>query len=318
MAHAPCRGSIFKYGYQRMTTQKRSQPLLVLTLSGVLALIATSCAPLQPTNPTGPRGNEPAYPVLLAEDSARRDTAQAAFNRLRQTVAPNRSLEIIEPSSTTLDLRPITATIQSLPANVGSGVFLPKVGAGAVMNEEETRESLRRFLRDWREIIGAEPGRLSLVDHLVQPDGTSVANYEQRAFRFPIRGNFGKLQIRFASDRRILSIFSSCIPDANKLRSALRTLGTGGGLSARLTAEEAIKKMRENDSPPSNPAASNSTFRLPASAQLTARELVTHIQPSRTRSDALEFRVAWEIDLTNAPVKVGYVDAITGEVIAVE
>ena len=59
-------------------------------------------------------------------------------------------------------------------------------------------------------------------------------------------------------------------------------------------------------------------FRLPASAQLVPRELVTHIQPSKTRNDALEFRIAWEIELTNAPAKLGYVDAISGEVIAVE
>ena len=192
-----------------MTTQKSSQTLLVLIVPFALALVVLSCAPLQPTNPTGPRGNEPAYPVLLAEDSARREIAQASFNRLRQAVAPNRNLEITNGGAAPLDLRPITATIQSLPSNGGSGVFLPKVGTGAVMNEEETRESLRRFIRDWRDIIGAEPGRLSLVEHVVQPDGVSVANYEQRPFRFPIRGNYGKLQIRFASDRRVLSISSS-------------------------------------------------------------------------------------------------------------
>jgi len=184
------------------------------------------------------------------------------------------------------------------------------------MNEEETRESLRQFLRDWREIIGAEPARLSLVDHTVQPDGTSVANYDQRAFRFPIRGNYGKLQIRFAAHRRIMSISSSCIPDADKVRSALRVLSAGGGVSARLTAEEATKKLRENDIPSTTPAAS--TFRLPAGAQVNPTELVTHVRPSKTRTDALEFRVAWEMAISNGPVKLAYVDALTGEVIAVE
>jgi hypothetical protein len=194
--------------------------------------------------------------------------------------------------------------------------YLPKVGTGAVMNEEETRESLRRFLREWRAIIGSEPARLSLVDHLVQPDGTTVANYEQRPFRFPIRGDYGKLQIRFAADRRILSIFSSCIPDADRVRSALRGLRAGGALSARLTAEEATKKLREAGTSASDSKAAS--VRVPAAAQLTPRELVTHVQASTTRADALEFRVAWEIEISNAAVKVGYVDAITGEVIAVD
>jgi len=222
----------------------------------------------------------------------------------------------VEVNPTDLNLSPITATIVSLPSNRAGGVYLPKVGTDAVMNEEETRESLRQFLRDWREIIGAEPARLSLVDHTVQPDGTSVANYDQRAFRFPIRGNYGKLQIRFAAHRRIMSISSSCIPDADKVRSALRVLSAGGGVSARLTAEEATKKLRENDIPSTTPAAS--TFRLPAGAQVNPTELVTHVRPSKTRTDALEFRVAWEMAISNGPVKLAYVDALTGEVIAVE
>jgi len=295
-----------------MSTEKKTQTLVLFTISFVLTLVATSCAPIQPTSPTGPRGNEPIYPVLLMEDSARRETAQAALNRLRQSGGLARNSEI---STTETSLSPITATI-SLPTSASVNAYLPKVGAGGVMNEEETRESLRRFVRDWREIIGAEPDRLSLVDHLVQPDGSSIANYEQRSFRFPIRGNYGKLQIRFASDRRILSLSSSCIPDADKVRSALRSLGAGGGLTARLTAEDAVKKLRENDMPSLDPKIVN--LRVPATAQLIPRELVTHVQPSKTRSDALEFRIAWEIETNNAPFKLGYVDAITGELIAVQ
>lgn len=300
-----------------MTATKDRKTLLLLMVTVGLALVVISCAPLQPTSPTGPRGNEPIYPVMLAEDSARREIAQSAFARLRQPIAATRNSTTPESNPNQPDLSPITATIRSLPSNGGIGIYLPKVGTEAVMNEEETRESLRRFIRDWREIIGAEPARLSLVDHLVQPDASSVANYEQRPFRFPIRGNYGKLQIRFASDRRILSIFSSCIPDADKVRSALRAFGPVGGLTARLTAEEATKKLRENDLPSANPATAGPTFRLPTGAQLNPRELVTYIQPSKTRPDALEFRIAWEIELVNAPYKLAYVDAITGEVFAV-
>jgi len=296
-----------------MTATNNKQTLLLFMLA-VVALMAVSCAPIQPTSPTGPRGNEPIYPVLLAEDSARRETAQAAFARLRQSVTTVRNGATNE--TVALDLSPITATIQSLPVVAGGGVYLPKVGVATQMNEEETRESLRRFLRDWREVIGADPARLSLVDHTVQPDGSSLVNYEQRPFRFPLRGNYGKLQIRFASDRRVLSLFSSCIPDADKVRSALRTLGASGALSARLTAEDAMKKLRENDASPS-PSASPAV-RLPASAQMKPHELVTHVQPSKTRADALAFRIAWEIEITGAPIKLAYIDAISGELIAVE
>lgn len=298
-----------------MTNEKNQQSLLLLMLT-IAVTLSFSCAPLQPTSPTGPRGNA-AYPVMLAEDNARRESAQAAFNRLRQSTVNGRSTEAVGTSPTIANLSPITATIVSLP-NVNAGVYLPKVGAEAVMNEEETRESLRRFLRDWRDVIGSEPARLSLVDHTVQPDGTTVVNYEQRPFRFPIRGNYGKLQIRFTADRRILSITSTCIPDADRVRSALRGLGATGALAARLTAEDATKKLRDLVAGASDSSTAAPIIRLPSSAQLNPRELVTHVQPSKTRPDALEFRVAWEIEITGAPSKLGYVDAITGEVFAVE
>ncbi len=297
-----------------MTIEKYYQRLLLVLILAVT--LSLSCAPIQPTSPTGPRGGAN-YPVILAEDNARRETAQASFNRLSQSVINGRNAGTGASSSVPVDLSPITATIASLPAANG-GVYLPKVGAGAVMNEEETRESLRRFLRDWRDVIGSEPARLSLVDHVVQPDGTTVVNYEQRPFRFPIRGNYGKLQIRFTADRRILSLSSTCIPEADRVRSALRGLGATGSLSARLTAEDATAKMREIVGTASDSIPATTGPRLPASAQLTPRELVTHVQPSKARPDALEFRVAWEIEITGAPAKIGYVDAITGEVFSVE
>ena len=296
------------------TIEKHHQSLLLmLTFAVTLSL---SCAPLQPTNPTGPRGGAN-YPVILAEDNNRRENAQASFDRLRQSVAMNRNAGTAEGVAATVNLSPITATIMGLP-NSNGGIYLPKVGASAVMNEEETRESLRRFLRDWRDVIGSEPARLSLVDHTVQPDGITVVNYEQRPFRFPIRGNYGKVQIRFTADRRILSISSTCIPEADRVRSALRALGATGTLSARLTAEDATKKMRETATTASDSTPAAALPRLPATAQLTPRELVTHVQPSKTRADALEFRVAWEIEITGAAAKRGYVDAITGEVFAVD
>lgn len=298
-----------------MTLERKQQNLLLLMLTVVVTL-ALSCAPLQPTNPTGPRGVA-AYPVILAEDNNRRENVQAAFNRLRQSTLNGRSTEALGSNPTTPNLSPITATISSLPGANGT-VYLPKVGVGAVMNEEETRESLRRFIRDWRDVIGSEPARLSLVDHTVQPDGTTVVNYEQRPFRFPIRGDFGKLQIRFAADRRILSLSSTCIPEADRVRSALRQLGATGALAARLTAEEATKKLRDLGTTTSDSTVGEPILRLPSGAQLNPRELVTHVQPSKTRPDALEFRVAWEIEIVGGPAKLGYVDAITGDVFALE
>ncbi len=163
-----------------MTDRKVNKSTVLL----MFALATGSCATLQPPSASGPRANESPYPVIFKEDVHRKDSAIAAVNKLlpQSGVPPIRDLE----------LHPITSTIESLPSG-SVPLYLPKVGAEPVMNEEETRESLRRFIKDWQELIGADPAKLSLVDRLDQPDGSKLAKYEQRPFRYPIRGNYGKL-----------------------------------------------------------------------------------------------------------------------------
>jgi len=287
----------------------------------MFALVAGGCAPIPPTNPAGPRAS--AYPVLLIEDNMRRETAQAAANRLRQQIGlPVKVITgepapaDIEPNPTDTGLSPITATITSLPGGGNTGLYLPKIGVDPVMNEEETRESLRRFIREWRVLIGADPARLSLVEHKQEADGSGFANYDQRPFRYALRGNYGKLQIRFAANRRVLSLSSSCIPDAERVQSALGALAATGALADKLEAVEAIKQLREHDFTYTNSAGVKSTFRVPAGAEFKPTELVTYVQPATSRANALEFHIAWEIELTNAPVKYVYVDSINGEIIA--
>jgi hypothetical protein len=268
------------------------------------ALAAGGCAPLQPPSATGPRGNVPAYPVLFTEDSSRREASVLALNRLIQqtgnsgTFAPQ--------------LQPITATIRSLPADPSRPLILPKVGTGAIMNEEETREALRRFITDSRELIGADPAKLSLVERVDQPDGSKVAIYEQRPFRYPIRGNYGKLEIRFTTDRRVINISSTCIPQADRIQTAL------AALNVRVKAEDAVKQLRESGIMYTDANGNASTFKIPAAGEINARGLAIYILPSRNQSDALEFHLVWEIQLSNAPMKTAYVDAINGETIAVE
>jgi hypothetical protein len=268
------------------------------------ALAFNGCAPLQPPSATGPKGNEPVYPVLFKEDIHRRDAVITAINKLlpQPGGSPTKDFE----------LQPITATIERLPSSAGSLLYLPKLGAAAVMNEEETRESLRRFIKESQELIGADPAKLSLVERLDQPDGTKLANYEQRPFRYPIRGNYGKLQIRFTTDRRIVNILSSCIPDADRIQTAL------AAAVIHLKAEDAIKQLRESDIMYTDSKGSKLSLRASAAGQITPRELVTYILPSQSQPDALEFHIAWEVELTNSPVKMAYVDAFNGQVIAAE
>jgi hypothetical protein len=281
-----------------MIDHKASLAVLLL----LLALVLVGCATLQPPGATGPRGNEPVYPIVFTEDVQRREAAVAAVSQLIQPATPGEAPQ----------LRPITATIESLPSNLGSPLYLPKLGTAAVMNEEETRESLRRFIKDWQGLIGADPAKLSLIARVDQPDGTKLASYEQRPFRYPIRGGYGKLEITFTTDRRILNISSTCIPDADRIQTVLASV------SPKLGAEEAINLVRVKPITYTTATGTQSSLSLPLTAELTASGLVTYIMPSRSKPDTLEFHLGWEIDISNAAIKKLYLDAVTGDVVAVE
>jgi hypothetical protein len=270
----------------------------------VSALVFSSCAALQPPSVTGPPGKNSLYPILLLEDADRKEATLAALNRFGQLSGKSNGAQP--------QLQPVTGTILGLPAQANGSLFLPKVGAAATMNEEETRESLRRFIRDWQELIGSDPAKLSLIERTDLPDGSKLASYQQRPFRYPIRGNYGKLEIHFTGDRRVVNLTSSCIPDADRIQSAL------SALNVRPRSEETLQKLRAKGLTYEDAQGIERTFAVPPSSEMTARQMTIYILPAKDQPDALEFHLAWEIEFTNAPIKLAYVDALNGEVVATE
>jgi hypothetical protein len=283
-----------------ITKSQARQTILFLAF----ALAAGGCASLQPPNAAGPRASERAYPVLFTEDSQRREASVLALNQIMQPAG--------NPATFTPELQPVTATIRSLPPNPSRPLQLPKVGSQATMNEDETREALRRFIRDSRELIGADPAKLSLVERVDQPDRSKLAIYQQRPFRFPIRGNYGKLEIRFTADRRIIDLSSTCIPQADRIQAAF------AALNVRPKFEDAVNKIRENGIIYTDKNGNTSTLKIPATTEINSRGLVIYVVPSTSQPDTLEFHLAWEIEPGIAAIKTAYIDAINGETIAVE
>jgi hypothetical protein len=277
---------------------RRPARLLLLAI----AIASAGCATLQPPGATGPRGSESVYPLLYVADDARRNAATSAMGRL----VPPANAE------TGPGLQPITLTIENLGAISGQPLYLPKLGTAVVMTEEETRESLRRFITEWQDLIGVDPTKLSLVDRVDQPDGTSLASYEQRPFRYPIRGNFGKLQIRFTTDRRVVSMTSTCIPDADRIQTTL------AGITLKLKPEDASSQVLNTPITYTDAAGTQQTLKVAAATQVKPRELVTYIRASKNKPDALEFHIAWEVEVVSAPAKRVFVDAVNGEIIAAE
>lgn len=268
----------------------------------VAAIVFTGCAAFQPTAVNGPAANLPPYPIGQAEVGNRLEEASQAWYQLSQRYGL--------PGKTEASLNPYTATLESLPANLPAPIYLPKVGSITNPTEEQMRESLRRFIVEWQRLIGADPNQLSLVERTDEPSGVKLAHYEQRPFRYPLRGGFGNLTIRFRSDWQLVGFTSNCIPNADRIQATLNTL------TPKVSAEQAVNHVKTQ---PLNFAGANGqqqTLSLPANASVEARQLVVYAQPSNDPSSGLQIRLAWELDVTNGPVTHVYLDAISDEIIA--
>ena len=275
---------------------------LILTLAFVALLLATACAAFQPTDANGPASNLPQYPVALSDLGSRLEEASVAWYQLSQRYGL--------PGKTEANLQPYTATLASLPANLPAPIYLPKVGSQTNPTEEDTRESLRRFIVEWRQLIGSDPNQLSLVERIDEPSGVKIARYEQRPFRYPLRGGFGNLEIRFRNNWQLIGFSSNCIPNADRLQAMLI------GLPPRVTGEQAVNHLKTQPVTFTNTTGQQQSVSLPANAVVVPRQLVVYAQPSKVPPSGLEIRLAWELDVTNGPVSKVYLDAISDEIIA--
>ena len=273
--------------------------LFVITM----AFATGACAALQPIDPTGPRANTPAYPIMLPDSGARLEQASVAWYQMSQRYGAM--------MQNFARLNPYTGTVMGLPAERGP-ILLPKVGTDAVPTEEQTRESLRRFIAEWRDLIGADADDLSLLERTDQANGMKVARYEQKPFRYPLRGGYGNLVIQFSADREVKDLLSTCIPNADRLQPALN------GLTPKINAAQAVDHVRSKPFVATNlNGVGQQTFTIPANATAAATELVVYALPASDQNNALQLRLAWEVQVTNGPVKMVYLDAISDQVIAV-
>lgn len=311
--------------------RKNYRAAFIAMMVAALALGISACAgTTRPPDTAAPRASEPPYPVLLIESEDRSTAALAAWSALAKAQG------ITDAPAPELD--PVTGAILKLPAlPAGKALYLPKVGTQLPMSEEETRESLRRFLENETRLIAATPQQLSLVNRADTNNQTKTARYEQRPFRYALRGNYGVLQIEFAPDGRLLQLSSTCIPETESLQRA------GTGLRPRYSAEEIAKRFvgrsfaltnidingkpggggssvngNSNISGGGNAGASDQPgFTVGAGDEVQVRELVVYPRPRTTEPRALEFHLAWEITVVRGAEKYTvYLDAINDEFIA--
>jgi hypothetical protein len=260
------------------------------------ALASSACAAFRPPDAGGPRSDVRLYPVGLADPAARLEEASLAWYQLSQRYGTGKS---------EANLNPYTATIQRLPPNLPTPITLPKIGTEAEQTEEQTRESLRRFINEWQRLIGAEPKELSLVERTDDPSGVKLARYEQRPFRYPLRGEFGNLIIRFRKNGQLIDLSSNCLPNAERLQATLNTI------TPQVSGEEAANNIKSQPIP----VAGQQTVTLPGNAVVEPRQLVVYALPSPGQTSGLELHLAWEISITNGPIKTVYLDAVSSQII---
>ena len=274
------------------------------TNCGLIALLtACACAAFQPIDANGPTSNAPQYPVALVRrwHSGSKKLQWPGTSCLNATDYPARLKRTFIPT---------LQRSRACPRICRRRYHLPKVGSQTNPTEEETRESLRRFIVEWQRLIGAEPNELSLVERIDDPSGVKVARYEQRPFRYPLRGGYGTLVIRFRADGQLIGFSSNCIPNADRIQATL------SGLTPKLTGEQAVDHIKTQPITVTNTNGGQQTVSLPANATVTAQQLVVYAQPSKDPPSGLQIRLAWEIDVTNGPIKQVYLDAISDEIIA--
>lgn len=275
-------------------------------LKGALCVIfvacLSACAATPSPDPAGPRANESLYPPLLTDDGSRREAALAAWANF------TRALGIANAPAP--ELQPVTATLRSIPALSETPLYLPKVGEGVPMTEEETRESLRRFIAETGPLLCGDQQQLSLIQRIDGANGGKEARYQQRPFRYSLRGGYGEVRISFAPDRRVIQMSSSCIPDSDIIRRGFVGLG-----QQMMPVEKALESIAGQAVAYDDASGNRQTLTLPQAERLNARELVIYPLERAGEPATLEFHVAWEVLVEDAPKLAIYLDSVSGKVI---
>lgn len=286
-----------------MRPDELSRPALTTALALVFAslcLFATSCAGVNNAVETGrPRADVP-YPVVLGGADERRAKSLAAWKALAVEQGATVALADVP------EIDPATGTLRTLPAPSPATLRLPFVGASGAseMTEDEEREALRRFIAGQAALLGVEPADLSLVEH-TQSGAVTLARYRQNPFDYPLRGDYGRLEITYAPDRRVVSLTNTAIPDAAQLKRALSGAKT-------LKQDELTRALVGRSVTFTDAQGRRQTRAVTSADEISVREIVIYPVRDEAAPPSLALHLAWEVAVwQDSPVLV-YVDAVTG------
>jgi hypothetical protein len=294
---------------ERRPTGVRASRAARLLLSAALACLCAACAAgARDPEASRPRGSDaPPYPVVLGASAERRERAVNNWLALARPAAPATPAAMPE-------LQPITATVRALPQPVPDSLRLPLVeigGAGETDAGEATRESLRRFVESARDLLGVDPQNLSLQEFKQEAAGGGFARYVQKPFPHPVRNGYGVVEIRFDASRRVVSLASTALPDAERLTQSIAALRPYQIAADQLASRLAGRSFNFQ----AGDAAE--TFTVSPGTNIDVREFVVFPVPRAADPSALEIRLAWESVVGRAGTNLlVYADAVTGEILS--
>lgn len=273
----------------------------------LFALLSLSaCSASRPVDPSAPVRSGPPYPLTLAAAESRRERSLAAWKRLN--VGPNGNAAVPV-------LAPVTSTITSLPRGTVS-LHLPQIGDPATKDDtvknENLREALRRFIASAGDLLGTGTSHLSLIESRDQETGRRLARYEQRPFLRPLRNGYGLVKIVFSPDLRVEDVSSTAIPVDEQLQRAVNDL------TPRLKADELTQQITSHTLTYTDAAGKEQPSDFAPGGAMTVRELVVYPTVRTGENEALDFHLAWEIDVKDAgqAVRTVYLDAITHRILS--
>jgi hypothetical protein len=172
--------------------------LIRLTFFLAIAMFMGGCDATSPKVPNTPQKN---YPAIIKDSTERRAKAEREWRRM---------LDAYNVPQTPPDLYPIIYTPRSL-LGVTGGIQIMAAKPEPGNETIGLREAVKGFIDRWRDLLGADPASVSLVNG-DQSTQIQRLTYRQSNYPFPIAGNFGEMVAVINADGRLMQLDARFIP----------------------------------------------------------------------------------------------------------
>ena len=248
------------------------------------AFFAAACTAQTPQTPSTAKQN---YPSVIRDATDRRAKAEREWRRM---------LDVYKVPQTPPDLYPTISTPRSL-LGISGGIKLIAVPTDPGAEKLGLREAMKGFIDRWRELIGADPAAISLVN-ADESGALHRFTYRQSNYGFPIAGIYGEMSAVVSKDGRLMQLDDRFIPLVE--------------VPARPQIDMAVAKQKVvgRTFTYSDLAGREQKVQISRPEEIAVKQLV--ILPVE-KGETIEVRLAWEVIAGSSLAWTVYIDAMSGE-----